>query len=113
MLELTDETFDDVVKRGICVVDFWSTNCIPCKIVTPALEELSLEYAGKATFATVDVDTQMKTAFKNRVLGIPTVIYFVDGRPMDVLYASYPKRVYEERLLKLIQTEPATASISV
>jgi thioredoxin 1 len=109
LVSLTDDTFDSAIQDGLCVVEFWSPECRPCEMVTPALAELAVKYDGQVKFARVDADEQMKTAFKNRVLGVPTVIYFVNGRPYDVLYTSYPKRVYEERLSKLMDLQLVTS----
>lgn len=103
VLDLTDESFDTALGDGITIVEFWSPDCRPCKIVTPALAELADEYAGRATFARVNTAEEVQVALRNRVLGVPTVIYYVDGQPRDVLYTSYPKQVYRERLDQLFE----------
>ncbi len=102
-INLTDDNFDAVLASGIAVVEFWSPDCSPCKIVTPAIAELADEYAGIATFGRVNTVKEMTLALRNRVLGVPTVIYFVDGQPSDVLYSSYPKKTYREHLDRLIE----------
>ncbi len=102
MIDLTDETFDEAVNVGVTVVDFWATWCKPCAIVEAVLTDLESVYQGRATFARVEVDTQQKTTFRNRVNGTPTVIYFVDGRPVDVLYSTHPQHDYKERLEQIL-----------
>ncbi len=102
MIDLTDETFDEVVNVGVTVVDFWATWCRPCQMIEPMLAELESSYTRKVKFARVDVDEHHKTALRNRVMGVPTVIYFVDGRPVAVLSTAYPEHVYKERLDQIL-----------
>lgn len=78
-----DANFDqEVLQSEIPVlVDFWATWCRPCIMVTPALEELSEEYAGRLTILKMDVDNSVKTAAKYGIMSIPNLIIFKDGKP--------------------------------
>ena len=78
---VTDETFDSEVKNSDVpvVVDFWAEWCGPCKQIGPALEELSVEMAGKIKIAKVDVDTNPNSAASMGVRGIPALFIFKDG----------------------------------
>ena len=80
---VTDASFDaDVLKAsGPVVVDFWAEWCGPCRAISPALEEISAEYAGKLTIAKVNIDENPETPNNYAVRGIPTLILFKDGEP--------------------------------
>jgi thioredoxin 1 len=104
MVDLTDASFDEALASGVTVVDFWSPGCGPCRIVEPALAELESLYMGQVTFARVNIDVHHKIALRYRVMSVPTVIYFVDGRPGDVAFMSQPKHVYKERLDRVLAT---------
>ena len=90
---VTDQSFEaDVLKSpGPVVVDFWAEWCAPCKMITPALEELAGEFAGKVTVAKVNIDENPMTPNNYGVRGIPTLILFKDGKPAAQQVGAAPK----------------------
>ena len=90
---VTDETFDSEVKNSDVpvVVDFWAEWCGPCKQIGPALEELSVEMAGKSKIAKVDVDTNPNSAASMGVRGIPALFIFKDGEVISNRAGAAPK----------------------
>ena len=93
MLELTDATFDSEVYESEIpvVVDFGATWCGPCKRIAPIIEELANEYEGKVKIATFDIDASPATPAKFRVMSVPTVLFFKDGKPVDQVVGLVPK----------------------
>ncbi len=77
---LSKANFDDVIKQGVSLVDFWAEWCGPCKMAAPVIEELSNEYAGKVVVAKLDVDAEPEIAETHQVMSIPTIILFKDGK---------------------------------
>src|SRR3989304_2486684 len=75
----TKNDFDEKIKTGGTLVDFWAEWCGPCRIAAPVIEELSGEYAGKVNVGKVDVDAEPELAGKYGVMSIPTVILYKDG----------------------------------
>lgn len=113
-INVTDETFERDVLRSAkpVLVDFWATWCAPCKTVAPALEALSDELADRVTIAKVDVDECPRTAGALRIQSIPTMVLFVDGRPVQAVQGAQPK----EKLRTLLDDwlpGPASPSIKV
>jgi thioredoxin 1 len=90
---VTDATFDAEVRRSPIpvVVDFWADWCAPCKMIGPALEELSAELAGKVKIVKVDVDSNPNSPAQMGVRGIPALFLFKDGQVVSSRAGAAPK----------------------
>jgi thioredoxin 1 len=90
---VTDDSFSvDVLQATEPVlVDFWAEWCGPCKAIAPALEEIGAEFAGKLTIAKVNIDDNPRTPTAYNVRGIPTLVLFKDGKPVDTLVGARPR----------------------
>ncbi len=102
MLVLNDNNFNEVIKSGVTLVDFWATWCGPCKMLAPTIEELSKDYDGKCTIAKVDVDECPELARSFGIMSIPTVIIFKDGEIVDKMIGYRLKREFVEVLEKYL-----------
>src|SRR5512141_2906502 len=98
VIEVTDETFEQVVVEGSktapVVVDLWAAWCGPCRSLGPTLEKVAGERAGAFTLAKIDVDAQqVGNALLQAVQSqsIPTVIAFRDGQPVSMFIGAYPE----------------------
>ncbi|QKW21595.1 tetratricopeptide repeat protein [Kitasatospora sp. NA04385] len=84
VLDVTEETFEvEVVQRSAevpVVVDFWAEWCGPCKQLSPVLERLAEEYAGRIVLAKIDVDANQLIAQQFGIQGIPAVMAVVAGQ---------------------------------
>lgn len=80
-IEATSENFaGDVLGSDVPVlVDFWAEWCMPCKMIAPLLEEISAEYDGKLTIATLNVDANPSIASDYDVVSIPSLLLFKNG----------------------------------
>ncbi|EIZ4622449.1 thioredoxin [Staphylococcus pseudintermedius] len=91
IIEVKDSNFDEQIQSGVKLVDFWATWCGPCKMIAPVLEDLAVDYEGKADILKLDVDQNQATATKFEVMSIPTLIVFKDGQPVDKVVGFQPK----------------------
>ena len=78
--ELTSDNFDSTVGNGVTLVDFWAEWCGPCRMMTPVLDQLATEYAGKATIGKVNVDNEQDLAIKFDISSIPALLVFNNGK---------------------------------
>jgi len=90
---VTDATFDAEVRQSKIpvVVDFWAEWCGPCKMIGPALEELSAEYEGKVKIVKVNVDDNPNSPAQMGVRGIPALFVFKDGQVVANKSGAAPK----------------------
>lgn len=90
---ITDESFEaDVLNAGGPVlVDFWAEWCGPCKMIGPALEEISDELGEKVTIAKLNIDDSPNAPAKYGVRGIPTMILFNNGKKVNEKVGAAPK----------------------
>ena len=92
--ELTDATFAETIKAAErpVLVDFTAAWCGPCKMISPILDELSVEQADKMQIVKIDVDANPQTTLQYEVMSMPTLILFRDGVPQRKLIGARGKQ---------------------
>jgi len=96
---VTDATFGQEIEKhdGLAVVDFWATWCGPCRIISPILDQLSVEYEGKVKVSKMDVDANIKTASRFNVRSIPMLLFFKNGKVVDQIIGAVPKHMIQSK----------------
>lgn len=97
-----EKEFETIIDKGVTLVDFYATWCGPCKMLAPFIEEVANEYEGKINVCKVDVDQVEALAYKYNVRSIPTLIFFKDGKPVEINVGFQDKKAIEEKINKLI-----------
>jgi|TARA_B100001057_G_scaffold395383_1_gene404907 thioredoxin 1 len=103
-LEINDENFEEIVLKSNqpVLVDFWAAWCGPCRMVGPIIDEISIDYEGKAIVGKVDIDSNQQYAAQFGVRNIPTVLIFKDGELVDRKVGVSSKNDYAAALDALI-----------
>lgn len=73
------ESFDNAIKEGVVLVDFWANWCGPCKMMAPNVEQIATDYKGRAVVGKVNVDDHPSLAERFGIMSIPTLLIFKDG----------------------------------
>jgi thioredoxin 2 len=91
--DATDDDFADVVEKATIpvLVDIWAPWCGPCRMVSPALEQLASEMAGKLKLVKVNTDENPQVSRRFNVMSIPTLILLKQGEVVDEQVGAAPK----------------------
>lgn len=95
-IEINEKNFDEKIKSGATLIDFWAPWCGPCRMLTPIIEELTEEMKDKIKIFKCNVDENQALSGKFNVSGIPTLIIFKDGKLIAQRSGMAPKKVIED-----------------
>ena len=102
-VEVTDATFYDFIKQyPVVVVDCWAPWCGPCRMISPVIEELASDYAGKVVFGKLNVDENPAVAAEYGIMSIPTLLFARNGEVVDRLIGAVPRQIIEAKLRQIL-----------
>ncbi len=99
--DIGQDSFDAYVKaHPKLVVDCWAAWCGPCRMMGPVIDKLAQDHAGKVSFAKLNVDENQKISQTYRIMAIPTLLFFKDGKVVDQIVGLVPKEEIEAVMKK-------------
>lgn len=100
VVQVNDENFvSEVLESKVPVlVDFYATWCGPCQSLSPIVEELARDYAGKLKVSAVDIDVSHSTPSRYGIMAVPTLILFKNGKEMEKITGFKPKADLRKRI---------------
>ncbi len=101
-VELNNSNFDEAIKEGVTMVDFWAPWCGPCRMIAPVVEELAEDFEGKATIAKVNTDEEQDIAVKFGIRSIPSILFFKNGEVVDQMVGAASKDAFAEKINALL-----------
>jgi thioredoxin 1 len=103
VLHLTDAEFANALKtHSMLVVDAYADWCGPCRMIAPIVKELATEYAGRVSFAKVDVDNNQSIARQFGIQSIPTILFFKNGQMVNRVVGAMPKGALKSHVDALV-----------
>lgn len=104
VIEVTDQDFEEeVIKSSLpAMVDLWAPWCRPCLMVAPVVDKLAESYNGRFKFCRLNVDQNPQTAAKYRIMSIPTLLFFKDGKVADTVIGAVAEQVLQSKIEELL-----------
>lgn len=122
VIDVTTDTFESLILKASekipVIIDVWATWCAPCKQLSPILEELAIEYAGRLLVAKVDADAEPSVSQALQVQSIPSVFAVIKGQLIPLFQGAYPKDQVKQIFDKLLELaaeqglRPTTTTVS-
>jgi thioredoxin len=111
IVELTGTGFETEVLNasGLVLVDFYAPWCGPCKMLAPYLDQLAGEFAGRVKFAKLNVDAAPEIAGQYEITGVPTLLLFRGGEPVDRVVGMAPPQALRKWLDGALASGPKSA----
>lgn len=100
--ELTNGEFNDFIKSGTVLIDFYADWCMPCVMMGPVVEEMEERFEGKIRFGKVNVDDNHAIAQKFGVMSIPNFVLFKEGKVSAQFAGGMSEEDFENKLKKFV-----------
>jgi thioredoxin 1 len=102
VIVLTDESFEEIIKKGVTLVDFWAPWCAPCRTQNPVIAQIAEEVGDVASICKINVDDHKKAAIRMKIKNIPNIIIFKDGEAVRQLIGLKPRHTILKALNSVI-----------
>jgi thioredoxin 1 len=103
MKEITDENFEEIILNNKnVIVDFWANWCVPCKNLSPIIDELGKRFENNVLIGKLEVDANPKMAQQFAIKSIPAVLFFKNGELIEKVVGVKPKEFYVEQIENLL-----------
>ena len=91
-METLPKSFDELIRTETkpILVDFWAEWCGPCRMVSPAIQQIARDYSGRILAIKINVDAKQQIAMQYEIMSIPTIMLFVNGKPVMRILGAQP-----------------------
>ena len=105
VLTLNEENFEREIRnnKGVSLVDFWATWCGPCRVLSPVVERLADDFAGRVKIGRVNIDENETLAGLYGIRAVPTLLFLKDGKEVDRVMGVESEDVLTQKLLKMLR----------
>jgi len=98
---VNDSDFEEFVKKyPKVVVDCWAPWCGPCRMLSPTIDSLAKDHQGKVVYGKLNTDENSATAGKYKIMSIPTLLFFKNGKLADKMIGAAPRAIVEQNINK-------------
>ena len=103
-VELDDSTFVPFISNATkpVMVDFFSPKCGPCRMLSPVIDNMARQFAGRVIIAKMDTTKNANIPAQFRIRGVPTLIFFKNGEKMDQLAGAIPEETLAQKLNQFV-----------
>jgi thioredoxin 1 len=104
LTEINESNFqEEVLDSSLPVlIDLWAPWCMPCRIVSPAVEKVANDNADKLKVCKLNVDNNQNIAARYNIRGIPTLLIFKDGKEVDRIVGAVPPQAIQSKLENIL-----------
>jgi thioredoxin 2 len=111
IVETDADAFDEEIRASMPVlVDFWAPWCGPCRMVSPVVEQMGRDYAGRLKVVKLDIDNAPALAARYDVQGIPLLVVMKDGREVDRVVGAVPPAQLQQVLQRHVDAGSGAAA---
>lgn len=84
-IRITEETFEDTIRSGVVLVDFFAEWCGPCGLLSPVIDKIADKFHGRAVVAKLEAEESPQPFLAHNIRTLPTLLFFKDGEVADSL----------------------------
>ncbi|MEM1546552.1 MAG: thioredoxin [Candidatus Methanomethylicia archaeon] len=102
-VEVTDSNFMEIIQRNpFVVIDCWAPWCAPCRAISPIIDDMARNYAGRILFGKLNVDENQVATTYFQIMSIPTLLIFKNGKLIDRIIGALPRHLLEPRITQYL-----------
>ncbi|MEM2194716.1 MAG: thioredoxin [Candidatus Methanomethylicia archaeon] len=102
-VEVTDSNFMEIIQRNpFVVIDCWAPWCAPCRAISPIIDDMARNYAGRILFGKLNVEENQVATTYFQIMSIPTLLIFKNGKLIDRIIGALPRHLLEPRITQYL-----------
>lgn len=103
VLKVNQENYEETIKEGVILLDFWAHWCGPCRMITPIIDELGEDFKGKAKICKINTDEEQQLAIQYGIRSIPTILIIKNGVTVDSFVGAQSKTTLSNAIIEALK----------